>query len=94
MVRGVVILVEDQGIVDQLLTGFRSMQAPFPILAATRDLAFFERLNGESLTAVFIKNHESPRQLAMSLLRALEIPSEVIDRALVVTAEQQPARAA
>jgi Kef-type K+ transport system membrane component KefB len=94
MVRGVVILVEDQGIVDQLLTGFRSMQAQFPILAATRDLAFFERLNGESLTAVFIKNHESPRQLAMSLLRALEIPSEVIDRALVVTAEQQPARAA
>jgi monovalent cation:H+ antiporter-2, CPA2 family len=94
LVRGLVMLVEDERISDRILDGLHSMNASFPIVAATRDLALFERLNHRSLTAVFIKNEQAPRSLAGALLGALDIAKEQIDQALSSSSDAQPARAA
>jgi hypothetical protein len=94
MVRAVVILVETPDIIDRLVNGLRGVSNTLPILAATRNLSLFERLNDSALTAVFIKNEETPRLLAKALLERLELSREAIDQALGLSVEAQAARAA
>lgn len=94
LVRGLVILVDDRAISDLLMEGLRAMNATFPIVAATRDLALFERLQDYQLTAVFMKNPEAPRLLATALMEALGVAQPEIDSAATNTAAEQAARAA
>ena len=94
MVKAVVILVETPDIIDRLVNGLRGVDNSLPILAATRNLSLFERLNQYALTAVFIKNEETPRLLAKALLERLHLSREAIDQALALPVEAQAARAA
>ncbi len=94
MVRGMVILVEDPALSGRLMKGLRAMNASFPIVAATRDLALYERLQEYELTAVFIKNLDAPRLLGTALLEALDVAQPTIDSAAANTAAEQAARAA
>jgi hypothetical protein len=54
----------------------------------------FEQLNEYSLTAVYIKNDETPRLLARVLLERLNFPREFIDQVLSGPVEVEAARAA
>ena len=94
MVRAVVILMEAPEIVDRLVKGLHGVNRELPILAATQNLSLFERLNEYALTAVFIKNDETPNVLARALLEQLSFSRETIDLALNVSAETETARAA
>jgi Kef-type K+ transport system membrane component KefB len=94
LVRGLVILIDDHAVSARLLGGLRAINAGFPIVAATRDLAHFEQLQAHELTAVFIKNPQAPRLLAAALMEALHVAKPMIDSATVDPASEQAARAA
>lgn len=94
LVRGLVVLIEDPAVSDRLMGGLRTMNTHFPIVAATRDLALFERLHAYELTALFIKNAESPRLLATALLEALAFAPTTIAAAVADPTTDQAARAA
>ena len=94
MVKAVVLLVESPDLIDRIVKGLRGVSDTLPILAAARDLALFEHLNEYDLTAVFIKNEETPRLLAKALLERLHLSREAIDQALALPVEAQAARAA
>jgi hypothetical protein len=94
MVKAVVMLVEAPDIADLLVNGLRRVNDRLPILAATGSLSLFERLNEYSLTAVFIKNDETPRLLAKALLERLALSPEVIEEALAIPTGARAARAA
>jgi len=94
MVKAVIILVEALDIADLLVNGLRRINDRLPILAATASLSLFERLNEYSLSAVFIKNAETPRLLAKALLERLDLSPEVIDEALAIPTGARAARAA
>ena len=94
MVTAVVVLVEVPEIVDRIVSGLRGVNRELPILAATQNLSLFERLNEYALTAVFIKNDETPRLLAKALLEKLSFSREAIDQVLSFQAEAEAARAA
>jgi len=93
-VRAVVILMEAPEIIDRLVTGLHRVNSELPILAATQNLSLFERLNDYALTAVFIKNDETPKLLAKALLERLSFAQETIDQVLSLPAEAEAARAA
>lgn len=94
MAKAVVILVEAPELIDRLVNGLRAVNETLPILAATRSLTLFERLNDYALTAVFIKNEETARLLAKVLLERLSIPRERIDQVLSRPVDAPAARAA
>lgn len=94
MVRAVVILMEAPEIIDRLVTGLHKVNNKLPVFAATHNLSLFERLNEYALTAVFIKNDETPKLLAKALLEQLSFSQETIDQLLSVSAEAEAARAA
>ncbi len=93
-VRAVVILMEAPEIIDRLVTGLHRVNRELPILAATRSLTLLERLNDYSLSAVFIKNDETPKLLARTLLEHLGFSREAIEQVLSDPAEVEAARAA
>jgi len=94
MVRAVVILMEAPEIIDRLVTGLHRVNSALPIFAATQNLSLFERLNEYAITAVFIKNDETPKLLAKALLEQLSFSRETIDQVLNLPAEAEAARAA
>jgi hypothetical protein len=76
------------------VTGLHGVKSDLPILAATQDLSLFERLNEYALTAVFIKNDQTPNLLARALLEQLSFSRESIDQVLSRPVEPEAARAA
>lgn len=94
LTRAIVILVEDSEVIDRLMNGLQALHPDFPILAATRNLTIFEKLSNHELTAVFIKNEETARLLATTLLETLAVDRQAIDQALGQPAAGQSFRAA
>lgn len=94
LVRGLAILVDDSTVIGRLMEGLRGLHTKFPIVAATRDLELFERLQSYDLTAVYIKNTDAPRLLATALLKALDVAQPAIEAAAANPADEQVARAA
>lgn len=94
LVKAVVILVESPEIIDLLVKGLQGVGRQMPILAATRSLSLFERLSEYPLSGVFIKNDDTPRLLARSLLEQLGYSPEQISKALGIPAEAHATRAA